>query len=107
MLLLTLQEWLQGYARLCSCVSAASAVHITAAAFHCAVQVILMDHVDWLDEAAASQLASRLADQASCYHAIASSTCYLVAAILVYATDQSIMVELGSCTCFGACHLFW
>lgn len=31
--------------------------------FDCALQVILMDHVDWLDEAAASQLASRLADQ--------------------------------------------
>lgn len=29
----------------------------------CVVQVILMDHVDWLHEAAASQLASRLSDQ--------------------------------------------
>lgn len=27
------------------------------------VQVILMDHVDWLDEAAASLLAARLAEQ--------------------------------------------
>lgn len=27
------------------------------------LQVILMDHVDWLDEQAASQLATRLADQ--------------------------------------------
>ena len=30
-----------------------------------AVQVILMDHVDWLDEAAASLLATRLAEQVS------------------------------------------
>lgn len=27
------------------------------------LQVILMDHVDWLDEAAASLLATRLAEQ--------------------------------------------
>ena len=37
----------------------------------CLLQVILMDHVDWLDEAAASLLATRLAEQVL-VHAVSS-----------------------------------
>ena len=43
------------------------------------MQVILMDHVDWLDEAAASQLASRLSDQVICVQALQSSVSYALA----------------------------